>query len=136
MIDGKVSIYEGHLYESLLEKEAKVTAGRIEGPVASSGKAKGYARIVLMTNDIYKVNKGDIIIASMTTPNFIPAIEKCSAIVTDEGGILCHAAIVSREFRIPCVIGTGDATKRLDDGDLIEVDATGKVGIINILERR
>lgn len=59
----------------------------------------------------------------MTFPNFIPAMEKASAFVTDEGGILCHAAIVSREMRKPCIIGTKIATKIFKDGDLVEVDA-------------
>ena len=59
----------------------------------------------------------------MTTPDFVPAMEKAAAIVTDRGGILCHAAIVSREMSKPCIIGTKIATKVLKDGDLVEVDA-------------
>lgn len=138
MIGGKVSIYEGPSYEKLAKKEAeaKIIKEKIEGRVASIGKAQGPAKLVLVTDDIYSVNKGDIIVATMTTPNFIPAIEKCSAIVTDEGGILCHAAIVSREFGIPCIIGTGDATKKINNDDIIEVDASREVGIVNIVHRR
>lgn len=133
MVERRLNIYSGDPYKRLLEKEVKEKPTKIEGIVASRGKTKGLAKIVLVNEDIYKVNKGDIIIATMTTPNFIPAIEKCSAIVTNEGGMLCHAAIVSREFGIPCIIGTKKATKILNDGDLIGVDATGKTGIVNIL---
>ncbi len=68
----------------------------------------------------------------MTFPHFIAAMERCAAFVTDEGGILCHAAIVSREMRKPCVIGTKIATKVLKDGDLVEVDATK--GIVRKLQ--
>ncbi len=137
MIGGEVSIYEGPSYEKLAKKEAEAkTIKKIEGRVASIGRAQGSAKLVLVTDDIYNVNKGDIIVATMTTPNFIPAIEKCSAIVTDEGGILCHAAIVSREFGIPCIIGTGDATKKINNNDTIEVNASGEVGIVNIMRRR
>ena len=64
----------------------------------------------------------------------MPVIHKAKAIITDEGGITCHAAIVSREFKIPCIIGTKKATKVLRDGDLIEVDADK--GIVRILKRR
>lgn len=59
----------------------------------------------------------------MTLPSLMLAVEKAAAIVTDEGGMLCHAAIVSRELNIPCVIGTGDATRRLRNGDFVKVDA-------------
>jgi pyruvate,water dikinase len=59
----------------------------------------------------------------MTSPDFIPILKKVSAIITDEGGITCHAAIVSRELKIPCIVGTKIATKVLKDGDVVEVDA-------------
>ncbi|GAG17127.1 unnamed protein product, partial [marine sediment metagenome] len=73
-----------------------------------------------------------ILVTNMTTPDLMQAIEKVVAIVTDEGGILCHAAIVSREFGIPCVIATKIATKVLKDGDLVEVDADK--GIVKIIK--
>lgn len=69
----------------------------------------------------------------MTTPDYIQLIKKSSAIITDEGGLLCHAAIVAREFKKPCVIGTKIATKILKDGDLVEVDANK--GIVKILKK-
>ena len=78
-----------------------------------------------------KMKDGDILISIATTPDLIPAIKKASAIVTDVGGITCHAAIISRELGIPCVVGTKIATKIIKDGMIIDVDAThGKVDII------
>ncbi len=71
-----------------------------------------------------KIRQGEILVAVITYPALLPAMERASAIVTDEGGLLCHAAIVSRELGIPCVVGTRIATKVLKDGDLIEVDAS------------
>ena len=72
-------------------------------------------------------------VATMTFPNFIPAMEKAAAFVTDEGGILCHAAIVAREMKKPCIIGTKIATQVLKDGELVEVDANK--GIVRKLFR-
>ena len=73
--------------------------------------------------DLEKVKEGDILIAVTTHPDYVPAMRKAAAIVTDEGGITSHAAIVSREFGLPCIVGTKIATKILNDGDLVEVDA-------------
>jgi len=69
----------------------------------------------------------------MTTPDFVPAIQKAAGIITDEGGITCHAAITSRELKKPCIIGTKFATQVLHDGDLVEVDADN--GVVRILEK-
>jgi pyruvate, water dikinase len=74
---------------------------------------------------------GDVLVTGMTRPEFVPLMKLASAIVTDEGGITCHAAIVSRELGKPCVIGTKNATKVLRDGMLIEVDA--EKGIVRII---
>ncbi len=109
--------------DSMINPKIKTKKEIIKGNVAFAGKVKGIAKIVLSANDIKKVKQGDILVASMTFPNFVPAMEKALAFVTDEGGILCHAAIVSREMRKPCIIGTKNATKILKDGDLVEVDA-------------
>ncbi len=100
----------------------------IIGNIANKGKAKGIAKILTSYKDVYKVQKGDIIVATMTTPDYIFAMEKAAAFITDEGGITCHAAILSREFNVPCIVGTIDATEKIKDGDLIEVDAyNGKI---------
>ena len=75
---------------------------------------------------------GEILVTTMTTPSLMLAVEKAAGIVTDEGGMLCHAAIISREFNLPCVIGTNDATQRIHTGDIIVVSADeGKVQIIH-----
>jgi phosphohistidine swiveling domain-containing protein len=105
---------------------------QIQGDIASAGRAKGVAKIVYDVSDLNKVKQGDILVAVMTFPPFVPAMEKASAFVTDEGGILCHAAIIARELKKPCIIGTKIATKILKDGDLVEVDANK--GVIRILK--
>ena len=91
--------------------------------MAFKGIVKGKVRLVKNNHDIKNLKKGEVLVTAMTTPNFIPAMEKAAAFVTDEGGILCHAAIISREMNKPCIIGTKHATKILKDGDLVEVDA-------------
>ena len=74
-------------------------------------------------SELSKVMEGDIILSRNTNPSIMPALVKCAAIVTDEGGIACHAAIVSRELNKPCIIGTKIATRIFKDGDVVEVDA-------------
>ena len=77
------------------------------------------------------MNKGDILVSFATTPDLVSAIKKAAAIITDAGGITCHAAIISRELGVPCIVGTKIATKILHDHDIIDVNAThGKVDII------
>jgi phosphohistidine swiveling domain-containing protein len=107
---------------------------RISGIVASQGKTKtirGNVRIITNPNS-QKFVKGEILVTSMTRTDFLPLMRRAKAIITDEGGIACHAAIVSRELGIPCIIGTKIATKVLKDGDLVEVDADK--GIVKIIE--
>ncbi len=99
----------------------------------SPGKAIGKVKIILGAEDVPKIQKGDILVARQTTPDLIEAMRKSAAIITDEGGLLCHAAIVAREMNKPCIIGTKIATKVLKDGDLVEVDANN--GIVKILKR-
>jgi len=110
----------------------------IKGTVASIGdKLKnitGVARIILSGKDFSKIKKGDILVTEETDASFLPAITKARAVVTDLGGILCHAAIVSRELKIPCIVGTKIATQVLKNGDPVEVDASK--GIVKILKRK
>lgn len=87
------------------------------------GYGKGRVKIVLSRNDFNKFKDGDILVVPMTTPEFVPLMKKAAAIITDEGGISCHAAIISRELGKPCIIGTKIATQVLKDGDMVEVDA-------------
>lgn len=81
------------------------------------------ARIVFLDKDFAKVKNGDILVTSMTTPQMVPIMKKAAAFVTDEGGITCHAAIISREMKKTCIIGTKVAPRVLKDGDRVEVDA-------------
>lgn len=104
----------------------------IKGSVASIGKAKGIVKVVTSMKYISKVNIGDILVAPMTRPEYLPGMRNAAAIVTDDGGITCHAAIIARELKKPCIIGTKIATQVLKDGDLVEVDAN--TGIIKIIK--
>lgn len=102
--------------------------GEVKGNIAFKGKVIGKARIVYDPTESKEFSKGDILITGMTRPEYVPLMEKAAAIVTDSGGLLCHAAIVARELGKPCIIGTQFATKMFRDGDLIEVDAN--IGIV------
>ncbi len=77
------------------------------------------------------IQKGEILVCEMTTPDYIVHIKNAAAIVTDKGGILCHAAIVAREFHIPCIVGTNNATSLLKEGDVVEIDADK--GIVKLI---
>jgi phosphohistidine swiveling domain-containing protein len=94
-----------------------------KGNIAQKGKVRGKAKIIINRDDYNKISKGDILVTSMTVPNMVPIMKKAAAFVTDEGGITCHAAIISREMKKPCIIGTKIATQVLQDGDEVEVDA-------------
>ncbi|MDO8427806.1 MAG: PEP-utilizing enzyme [Candidatus Diapherotrites archaeon] len=97
---------------------------QVKGLSACQGIVEGTAKIVKGVNDLHKVHEGDILIAVTTHPDYVSVMHKAKAIVTDEGGILCHAAIVSREMNKPCIVGTGQGTKVFKDGDLVQVDAS------------
>lgn len=116
---------------SLLEDRKEVKTSIIKGTIACLGYARGVVKIVKGTNDIDKVEKGDILVSGTTRPDLMSAIRRCSAIVADSGGVTSHAAIVARELNIPCIVGCGIATKILKDGMQIEVDADQ--GIIKII---
>lgn len=103
----------------------------LKGTVACGGKAIGTVKVLMNPNESYKVNHGDILVTAMTSPDFMQAIRKCVGIVTNDGGITCHAAVIARELNIPCVIGTKVATQVLKDGDQIELDADQ--GIVSIV---
>ena len=103
--------------------QLKVYEFEVKGMVANRGRARGEAKLIFDLEDMGKVKKGDIIISPMTRPELMSVILKASGIITDFGGILSHAAIVSREFGIPCIVGTEKATRVFKDGDLIELNA-------------
>ncbi len=95
----------------------------IRGLTACQGKARGYARVTLSAKEANaSLRSGEILVTSMTSPDFVTAVKRAAGIVTNKGGITCHAAIVSREFGVPCVVGTRIATKVIKTGDFVEVD--------------
>lgn len=95
----------------------------IKGLIAYPGKAQGKVIRVFGKSDLSKVKKGTILVATATLPDYLPAMRKAKAFVTEEGGITSHAAVIARELKKPCIVGTKVATKVLHDGDMVEVDA-------------
>lgn len=126
-IGNEVFIISGNGIESLIDKiisEEKINhTGDIKGQVSFPGVVSGYVKIVNTVEDMNKVVEGDILVSVMTRTNFISAMQKAAAFVTDEGGITCHAAIVARELKKPCIVGTRIASRVLKDGDMVEIDA-------------
>jgi len=119
------------LFKIHFAKEIVKKVRQLNGLPAYRGVVRGFVRRIMGHKQINSIKEGEILISPMTIPDFIPAIHKASAIVTDEGGVLCHAAIVAREFQKPTVVGTGIASKRLQNGDIVEVNATeGRVILI------
>ena len=96
----------------------------IKGTPASLGTIKGKVKILRDPSESHKVKKGDILITEMTDPLYMHAIMRAGGIITNIGGVLSHAAIVSREFHIPCIVGTEKATEVLKDNQIIVLDAT------------
>ena len=105
------------------ENRVKFTKLGLRGRIANKGVAVGRAKIIFSVRDLKKVKSGDIIVSPMTTADMMPAIKRAAGIITDEGGIICHAAIIAREMNKPCIIATQCSTKMLKDGDRVEVDA-------------
>jgi phosphohistidine swiveling domain-containing protein len=135
--DQKTEIYRGR---DAAEKEKELLGEEInfseiteiEGNCANAGRVEGRVRILLTPREMDKMQPGEVLVTTMTSPDFVPAMKKSSAIITDEGGITCHAAIVSRELGIPCVIGTKIATKVLKDGIKVEIKANH--GLIKVIK--
>jgi len=134
----KIQLLTGEKAENIISKELPIpkSAGEkiLKGTSASPGVVTGKVKIVLGIQDTPKINNGDILVARQTTPDLLGAMKKSSAIITDEGGLLCHAAIVSRELKLPCIVGAKVATKLLRDGYMVKVDADN--GIISVLENK
>jgi phosphohistidine swiveling domain-containing protein len=121
--DGYATV-DHNLLKKIISAESPIEEKCASGQVACSGKAIGRAKIVLdPRKESAEFFEGDILITSMTRPEYLSLMSRAAAFVTDEGGISCHAAIISREMRKPCIIGTKIATKMFKSGDLIEVDA-------------
>jgi phosphohistidine swiveling domain-containing protein len=134
----KVEIYSGNKAlmkaKKELAAETSILANEVKGVVGSKGKAIGQAKIVYTNKDLAKVKEGDILVATMTRQDFVPAMRKAAAIVTDEGSVTAHAAIIARELRIPCVVATKKATQVFRDGDKIEVNVQDD-GTVRVIER-
>jgi len=116
----------------LIRSKIRLLTDEIKGQTGCIGKASGIVKIIIRPKDMAKMNKGDILVSIATDPDIVPAMKKAAAIVTEQGGVTSHAAIVSRELNIPCVIGTKIATKVLKDGDKVKVDANK--GIVHIID--
>ncbi len=140
----------GQDFEVILDEDAvsfiedftrvdNIAVEEYRGTIASKGKATGSARIILSGFDNFdqlgqmmdEMQQGDILIAETTSPELMPACKKAGAILTDQGGLMSHAAIVSRELGIPCIVGMGDISAHVLNGDLLEVNADE--GVVRIL---
>lgn len=131
LISNKVSFYMPSAAEHAVQ--ANISEGTtISGVGASLGKLTGRVCVVKSKNDLNGIREGDVLVTKMTRPEYGIALDKATAYVTDEGGMLCHAAIIAREMKKPCIIATNNATKVLKTGMLVEVDA--EKGLIRVLE--
>lgn len=119
------------LFDKMVPKVEVNEDGTITGQIGNKGIAQGKVKVILTPDEFSKMESGDVLVTTMTTPDYVPLMNKASAIITDIGGLLCHAAIISRELNKPCVIGTKFATQILKDGDVVEVDAN--IGVIRII---
>lgn len=114
----------GNMYaDTIVKTELPKEGAVVTGQTGSSGKAQGKVCIVDPENLEVNFPEDGILVCRVTTPNYVPLMQKASAIVTDQGGILSHAAIVARELHKPCIVGTGDATTKLKNTDTVSVDA-------------
>ena len=127
----------GEAYRKIREVEIGIPKEEVIGTPASKGCARGKVRIIPFSMNpeehLHKFQKGEVLVSTTTGPEMVVIMEKAVAIVTDEGGLMSHAAIISREFNIPCVVGTKYATEVFKDGDLIEVNANN--GIVKKIEK-
>ncbi|MFH1257649.1 MAG: PEP-utilizing enzyme, partial [Candidatus Micrarchaeota archaeon] len=136
--NGKVEMIAAEKADTSLKKvgllgKDRAVATELKGTCACAGTVRGKARVILSASDLPKLKKGEILVTIMTTPDFVHGMKNAAAIVTNDGGITCHAAIVAREFNIPCVVGTRIATSAFKDGDLLEVKASH--GIVRKVEK-
>lgn len=133
----KINVYQGQKAKELIDKlvvsEDLSKVDDLKGLVTYPGKVQGYVQIVTSAKDLAKFKLGSILVTKDTSTELTSIIKKSKAIVADYGGLLSHTGIVSREFKIPCIVQTKNATKVLKDGDLIEVDAN--TGVIKVIER-
>lgn len=139
--DGCVLVWDGQSFDldkkmritvlKNLKKDEKIESKEILGQVAVIGLVKGRVKIINNDSDLKKMKEGDVMVSRLTNPNLLSAMKKAAAIVTDAGGLTCHAAIIARELKKPCIVGTKIGTMVLKDGDLVEVNAN--LGVITII---
>jgi pyruvate,water dikinase len=113
------------------ERFASTRPDELRGTGASAGIARGPARVTLTQADFGAVQPGDIVVCPSSNPSWTPLFAFAGGLITNTGGALSHAAVVAREFGLPAVVGTGDATDRIADGRLVELD--GSTGIVRLL---
>ncbi|MDO8668213.1 MAG: PEP-utilizing enzyme [bacterium] len=135
---GKYTVYDGAEAERLVKQFNPPTAGArkepvLKGLIASPGKVIGRVRVILYNKDFVKFKKGEVLVALQTMVHYLPIMKLSSAILTEFGGLTSHAAVVSREFKKPCIVGIPNLIVSLKDGDLVEVDANK--GIVKIIKR-
>jgi len=134
--NGKIREIDGRKAKDYLVEIERLTfsdhseINQLTGDCGCPGQAKGYVKVINAPSDMDKMKQGNIMVSHMTNPALVPAMKKAAAIIADVGGVTCHAAIVSRELKLPCVIGTKVATRVLKDGDMVEVDANKGIVII------
>jgi len=138
-VDNKVMILSGitlkkYRAKYIIKEQISNKIREVKGQPASAGSAKGKVALVYGVGDLSKVKRGNIMVAKATVPSFLPAMERAAAIITETGGLLSHSAIVSRELKIPCVVGIDKLMQIFKDGDLVEVDANNAV--VTILKRK
>ena len=120
----------------VVEEEKKIL---VKGETASRGVYSGPVKLIKDASELDRVEKGDVLVTTMTTPDMVPAMQKAGAIVTDEGGMTCHAAIVSREMGTPCIVGTEHGTEVLKEGQIVTVHATQGIvyeGKLDVVEEK
>lgn len=115
---------EAYIARNVYLEKFDLKATSFRGTTAFPGKVRAKVKIINKPDEIRKMNRGEILVAVTTSPNLMPAIRLAKAIVTEEGGLTCHAAIVARELHIPTVVGVKSVAHALKDGDMVEVDAT------------
>lgn len=125
------SLALGKLYSDVIIRTKTTVKAFVSGQTGSPGKAKGPVQVVHPDNLDIDFPDGAVLVCKVTTPNYVPLMQKAAAIVTDQGGILSHAAIVARELKKPCIVGTGNATKKLKNGQQVSVDATRGLVLAN-----
>lgn len=119
------------LQDIVVPKEEKKEIKELKGQIAFKGKVIGIARVILDRRNAHELKEGEILVTTMTSPEFVPAMKIASGIITNEGGVLCHAAIMSREFHKPCIIGTKIATDVIKTGQKIILDGDNGIIILN-----